>query len=186
MFNFSYRTKLLVSAVTLASATFVSGSAVMAGMYSPTDKQAAEPSETVVSESQQTIVDIATSAGSFKTLTAALKAANLVDVLKGKGPFTVFAPTDEAFAALPEGTVEELLKPENKDKLAKILKYHVVSGAVMSTDLKAGKVATLEGSEVTIELGDSVKVDGAQVVKADIKASNGIIHVIDQVMIPSN
>jgi uncharacterized surface protein with fasciclin (FAS1) repeats len=183
MFNFS-RTQLLVSAVALATA--IAGPAVMAGMPSSADKQAAEASETMAAESQQTIVDIATSAGSFKTLTAALEAADLVDVLKGEGPFTVFAPTDEAFAALPEGTLEELLKPENKAKLVKILTYHVVPGAVMSTDLKAGAVATVEGSEVTIALGDSVKVDGAQVIQADIKASNGVIHVIDQVIIPAD
>jgi uncharacterized surface protein with fasciclin (FAS1) repeats len=135
---------------------------------------------------QQTVVDIAASAGSFNTLTAALKAAGLVEVLEGKGPFTVFAPTDEAFAALPEGTVEKLLQPENKDELVKILTYHVVPGAVMSTDLKAGEVATVEGSPVTIQLGKSVKVNDARVVKADIKASNGVIHVIDKVILPTN
>jgi uncharacterized surface protein with fasciclin (FAS1) repeats len=184
MFNSSYPVKLLVSALTLAST--VLGSAVMAGKpYYPNKNQAAEQSQTVAAESQQTIVDIATSADSFKTLTAALKAADLVVVLQGEGPFTVFAPTDEAFAALPEGTIEELLKPENKDKLVKILTYHVVPGAVMSTDLKAGEITTVEGSKVMIELGDSVKVNDAKVVQADIKASNGVIHVIDQVIIPS-
>lgn len=187
MFSSSYRFKLLVSAFSLASAAFLSGTAVMAGMTSSADNQAAEPSQIIATEaSEQTIVDIAASADSFKTLTAALKAADLVTVLEGEGPFTVFAPTDEAFAALPKGRLEELLKPENKEKLIEILTYHVVPGAVMSTDLKAGQVATVEGSEVTIELGESVKVDDAQVVKADIQASNGVIHVIDQVILPSN
>jgi uncharacterized surface protein with fasciclin (FAS1) repeats len=184
MFKSSYRTQLLVTALTLVSA--ISGPAVMAGMPSSPEKQAAEASETVTTETEPTIVEIASAGTSFKTLVAALAAADLIAVLEGEGPFTVFAPTDEAFAALPEGTLEELLKPENKDKLVKILTYHVVPGAVMSTDLKAGEVATVEGSEVTIELGDSVKVDEAQVVQADIKASNGVIHVIDKVIMPSN
>ncbi len=184
MFSSSQSIKLLVSSLTLVST--ISGTAVMAGMNHSLDKQAAEQSQTVAAESQQTIVDIATSAGSFNTLTAALKAADLVGVLKGEGPFTVFAPTDEAFAALPEGTLEKLLKPENKEQLVKILTYHVVAGSVLSTDLKAGKVPTVEGSDVKIQLGDGVKVNDAQVVKADIKASNGVIHVIDKVIIPSN
>jgi uncharacterized surface protein with fasciclin (FAS1) repeats len=134
----------------------------------------------------QTIVDVAAAAGSFNTLAAALKAAGLVEVLSGKGPFTVFAPTDAAFAALPQGTVETLLKPENKDMLVKVLTYHVVPGKVLSKDLKPGEVATVEGSNINIQLGESVKVNGAQVVKADIKASNGVIHVIDQVILPAN
>jgi uncharacterized surface protein with fasciclin (FAS1) repeats len=158
----------------------------MAGMRHSLDKQAAEQSQILAAENQQTIVEIASAAGSFNTLTAALKAADLVSVLEGEGPFTVFAPTDEAFAALPEGTLEELLKPENKDKLVKILTYHVIADAVLSTDLKAGKVPTVEGSDVKIKLGEGVKVNDAQVVKADIKASNGVIHVIDKVIIPSS
>ena len=184
MFSSSQSIKLLVSSLTLVST--ISGTAVMAGTNCSLDKKAAEQSQTVAAKSQQTIVDIATSAGSFNTLTAALKAADLVGVLKGEGPFTVFAPTDEAFAALPEGTLEKLLKPENKEQLVKILTYHVVAGSVLSTDLKAGKVPTVEGSDVKIQLGDGVKVNDAQVVKADIKASNGVIHVIDKVIIPSN
>ncbi len=175
--------KLLVTSLTLATA--ISAPAVMAGMGNYSDKQAAEQSSTVATETQQTIVDIATSAGSFNTLTTALEAADLVNTLEGEGPFSVFAPTDEAFAALPEGTLEELLKPENKDKLVKILTYHVVSGAVLSTDLEEGTVSTVEGSEVEIQLGDKVKVNEAQVVEADIQASNGVIHVIDQVIIPA-
>jgi uncharacterized surface protein with fasciclin (FAS1) repeats len=132
------------------------------------------------------IVDTAVSAGSFTTLVAAVQAAGLVDTLKGEGPFTVFAPTDEAFAALPAGTVEDLLKPENKDKLVSILTYHVVSGKVMSTDLTEGMMApTVQGGEVTITLDGGAKVNGANVTTADIEASNGVIHVIDTVLIPS-
>ena len=175
--------KLLVTSLTLATA--ISAPAVIAGMDNHSDKKAAEESSTVATETQQTIVDIAVSAGSFNTLTAALEAADLVNTLEGEGPFTVFAPTDEAFAALPEGTLEELLQPENKDQLVKILTYHVVSGAVLSTDLEEGKVPTVEGSEVEIQLGEGVTVNDAQVVEADIQASNGVIHVIDQVIIPA-
>jgi len=131
------------------------------------------------------IVDTAIDAGGFTTLVAAVQAAGLVDTLKGDGPFTVFAPTDEAFAALPEGTVENLLKPENKDLLAAILTYHVVAGKVMSTDLSNNMMAaTVEGSEVTIMTEGGVMVDSANVVSADIEASNGVIHVIDAVIMP--
>jgi len=133
------------------------------------------------------IVDTAVEAGSFTTLVAAVQAAGLVDTLKGEGPFTVFAPTDEAFAALPDGTVEQLLKPENKDKLTAILTYHVVPGKVMSGDLSDGMMAaTAEGSEVTIQTKGGVKVDGANVVAADVEASNGVIHVIDAVIMPKS
>lgn len=132
------------------------------------------------------IVDTAVAAGSFKTLVAAVQAADLVDTLKGEGPFTVFAPTDEAFAALPEGTVESLLLPENKDKLVAILTYHVVAGKVMAADVvKLDSATTVQGQDVTITATDAgVKVNGANVVKTDIKTSNGVIHVIDQVIIP--
>ncbi|WP_212523066.1 fasciclin domain-containing protein [Actibacterium sp. MT2.3-13A] len=131
------------------------------------------------------IVDTAVDAGQFATLVAAVQAAGLAETLKGDGPFTVFAPTDAAFAALPDGTVEDLLKPENKDKLAAILTYHVVPGKVMSGDLSDGMMAaTAEGSEVTIKTMGGVKVDGANVVTADIEASNGVIHVIDAVIMP--
>ncbi len=163
----------------------ISAPNVIAGMNNYSHQQATEESSTVASETQPTIVEIASSAGSFNTLTTALKAADLVTTLEGEGPFTVFAPTDEAFANLPEGTLDELLKPENKDQLVKILTYHVVAGAFLSTDLESGKVRTVEGSKVKIKLGEEVKVNEAQVVKADIKASNGVIHVIDQVIIPS-
>jgi uncharacterized surface protein with fasciclin (FAS1) repeats len=131
------------------------------------------------------IVDIAAGNESFSTLVAAVQAADLVDTLKGEGPFTVFAPTDEAFAALPAGTVEDLLKPENKDKLTAVLTYHVVPGKVMSGDLSDGMTAnTVQGSDVTIGTTDGVSVDGAKVVQADIEASNGVIHVIDSVILP--
>lgn len=132
------------------------------------------------------IVDTAVGAGSFTTLVAAVQAAGLVDTLKGEGPFTVFAPTDEAFAALPEGTVENLLKPENKDQLTAILTYHVVAGKVMSTDLADGMNATtVQGGDLTVDLSDGVKISGATVTSADIEASNGVIHVIDTVLLPN-
>jgi transforming growth factor-beta-induced protein len=134
------------------------------------------------------IVDTAVAAGTFSTLAAALGAADLVDTLKSKGPFTVFAPTDEAFAKLPEGTVADLLKPENKEKLASILTYHVVAGEVMAATVVTmdGKSAeTVNGASVTIGVKDGVvTVDDATVVTTDIKTSNGVIHVIDSVMIP--
>ena len=131
------------------------------------------------------IVDTATDAGSFTTLLAAAEAADLVDTLKGEGPFTVFAPTDDAFAALPEGTVDSLLLPENKDQLTSILSYHVVPGKVMSTDLENGMEAeTVEGSSVTINLDNGVMVNEATVTQPDIEASNGVIHVIDTVLMP--
>ncbi|MBC2835948.1 fasciclin domain-containing protein [Paragemmobacter straminiformis] len=131
------------------------------------------------------IVDTAIGAGNFTTLVAAVEAAGLVETLKGAGPFTVFAPTDAAFAALPAGTVEDLLKPENKDKLVAILTYHVVPGKVMSTDLTEGMTAaTVQGANVTITLEGGAKVNGAPISTADIEATNGVIHVIDQVILP--
>jgi uncharacterized surface protein with fasciclin (FAS1) repeats len=132
------------------------------------------------------IVEVAVEAGKFKTLAAALKAAGLVDTLKGEGPFTVFAPTDEAFAKLPAGTVESLLKPENKDKLVAVLTYHVVPGKVMAADVvKLTEAKTVQGGKVTIAVKDGkVKVDSANVVTTDIKAKNGVIHVIDAVILP--
>jgi uncharacterized surface protein with fasciclin (FAS1) repeats len=135
---------------------------------------------------QKDIVDTAVGAGSFKTLAAALQAAGLVETLKGNGPFTVFAPTDEAFAKLPAGTVENLLKPENKEKLKAILTYHVVAGKVMAADVVKLKTAkTVQGTTVDISTtGGKVKVDNANVVKTDIAASNGVIHVIDTVIMP--
>jgi uncharacterized surface protein with fasciclin (FAS1) repeats len=135
----------------------------------------------------QDIIETAVAAGQFKTLAAAVQAAGLVDTLKGKGPFTVFAPTDDAFARLPKGTVEDLLKPENKSKLASILSYHVVSGKVMSSDI-AGKFTdakSVEGADLTIDATHgTVMVGDAKLVKADIEATNGVIHVIDAVLLP--
>ncbi len=141
---------------------------------------------TVVAADGKDIVDTAVGAGSFKTLVAAVQAAGLVDTLKGKGPFTVFAPTDEAFAKLPKGTVEELLKPENKDKLIAILTYHVVPGEVKAADVvKVKSAKTVQGQEVTVKVdGSNVMIDGAKVVKTDIGCSNGVIHVIDAVILP--
>jgi uncharacterized surface protein with fasciclin (FAS1) repeats len=139
-----------------------------------------------VQAQSQDIVDTAVAAGSFKTLATALKAAGLIDTLKGKGPFTVFAPTDEAFAKLPAGTVEDLLKPENKQKLTAILTYHVVPGKVMAADVvKLNSAKTVNGKQLTIASnGGVVTVDGARVVKTDVAASNGVIHVIDSVILP--
>lgn len=140
---------------------------------------------TFAGDMSKDIVDTAMGAGDFTTLIAAAKAAGLVDTLKGDGPLTVFAPTDKAFAALPEGTVEMLLKPENKDKLTAILTYHVVPGKVMSTDLSDGMMATtVQGGDLSVDLGDGVKINGATVTAADIPASNGVIHVIDTVILP--
>ena len=134
----------------------------------------------------QDIVDTAVAAGSFKTLAAALQAAGLVDTLKGKGPFTVFAPTDEAFAKLPPGTVEDLLKPENKEKLVAILTYHVVPGRDLASQIaKMNSVKTVNGQSLAISVnGGTVMVGNAEVIKTDILCSNGVIHVIDSVLLP--
>ncbi|MUH50742.1 MAG: fasciclin domain-containing protein [Actinobacteria bacterium] len=133
----------------------------------------------------QDIVAVASAAGSFKTLVAAVAAAGLVETLQSAGPFTVFAPTDDAFAALPAGLVDKLLLPANKDLLVKILTYHVVSGKVLAADVKSGDVASVEGSNITLTVADGkVMVNKATVTAADVMASNGVIHVIDQVILP--
>jgi uncharacterized surface protein with fasciclin (FAS1) repeats len=144
-------------------------------------------SASVANAQQKDIVDTAVAAGSFKTLAAALSAAGLVDTLKGEGPFTVFAPTDEAFAKLPAGTVENLLKPENKAQLISILTYHVVPGAVMAEQVTSlNEAKTVNGQSVQIAVANgSVMVDKSKVVATDLKASNGVIHVIDSVMLPA-
>ena len=134
-------------------------------------------------EAEATIVDIAVSAGSFDTLVVALKEADLVDTLSGDGPFTVFAPTDDAFAKIPADQLNALLA--DKEALTKVLTYHVVPGKVMAADVKAGNVTTVEGSPLTITTRDGVKVDEANVIKTDIVASNGVIHVIDSVVLPN-
>jgi uncharacterized surface protein with fasciclin (FAS1) repeats len=128
------------------------------------------------------IIDTAVGAGEFKTLAAALTAAGLIDTLKGKGPFTVFAPNDAAFAKVPKADLDALLA--DKAKLTKVLTYHVVPGTVMAKDVKAGKVKTVQGSEITVSTTGGVMVDGAKVIKTDIAASNGVIHVIDSVIMP--
>ncbi|GGE22547.1 beta-Ig-H3/fasciclin [Polymorphobacter glacialis] len=141
---------------------------------------------TQMTDTVHDIVDTAVAAGTFTTLVAAVSAAGLVDTLKGAGPFTVFAPSDEAFARLPKGTVEDLVKPENKDKLTAILLLHVIPGKVMAADV-AGKVldpATAGGATVHVDGTDGVSVNGAKVVTADIGCSNGVIHVIDAVLLP--
>lgn len=160
--------KMLLSAL----ATFLVAAAVSTHVYAE--------------DKPKDIVDTAVAAGDFKTLAAALKAGDLVETLKGKGPFTVFAPTDEAFKKLPKGTLESLLKPENKEKLVAILKYHVVSGAVKAKDVvKMKEAETLAGKPVTITVEkDEVHINKSKVTKADIEASNGVIHVIDAVLLP--
>jgi uncharacterized surface protein with fasciclin (FAS1) repeats len=132
------------------------------------------------------IVELASDTDNLSTLVAAVQAAGLVETLSGEGPFTVFAPTNEAFAALPEGTVESLLQPENRDMLVKILTYHVVAGKVMSTDLSDGMMAeTVEGSQITVSISDAgVSINDASVVAADVEASNGVVHLIDSVIMP--
>ena len=136
----------------------------------------------VLSAQAKDIVDTAVAAGSFKTLATALGAAGLIDTLKGKGPFTVFAPTDEAFAKIPKADLDALLK--DKAKLTAVLTYHVVAGKVMAADVKAGKVKTVQGSDLNVTTMGGVQVNGANVVKTDIVADNGVIHVIDTVVMP--
>jgi len=133
------------------------------------------------------IIDTAVAAGQFNTLAAALDAADLIDTLKGEGPFTVFAPTDAAFAKLPEGTIENLLKPENRDQLIAVLTYHVVPGKVMAEDVvNLSEATTVQGSNVSIKVVDgNVRIDDATVVAADVDATNGVIHVIDSVILPN-
>ncbi len=140
-----------------------------------------------VSAKAADIVDTAVSAGQFNTLVAAVQAAGLVETLKSDGPFTVFAPTDAAFAKLPSGTVEQLLKPENKEQLVAVLTYHVVSGKIMSGDIagKSSMVKTVQGSKLSVDATDGVMVDTAKVISADIETSNGVIHVIDTVVLPN-
>jgi uncharacterized surface protein with fasciclin (FAS1) repeats len=169
---------ITVLSVVLASLFFMSAS--HAGHHEMKEDHAGH------NEMKKDIVDVAVENGSFTTLVAALKAGGLVDTLKGDGPFTVFAPTDDAFAKLPEGTVEMLLQPENKDKLVAILTYHVVSGKVMAKDVMEIKMATtIQGSMVKVDVVyGSVMIDNAEVVMADVKASNGVIHVVDTVLMP--
>ena len=151
-------------------------------------KDAPQASTAAKMEAEPTIVTVAAGAGQFNTLVAAVKAADLVATLQSQGPFTVFAPTDEAFAKLPAGTVDSLLLPENKAQLTAILKYHVVAGEVLAADvMKLSSADTVEGQPVVITASDSgVRVNDANVIKTDVMASNGVIHVIDTVLIPSS
>lgn len=161
------------------------------GAKSESTAEAEEPATTeeavdaVVEEAAKDIVDLAVETESLATLVTAVQAGSLVETLKGEGPFTVFAPTNEAFAALPEGTLEDLLKPENKDQLVAILTYHVVAGKVMSTDLSDGMTAeTVNGASISVSTEGGVKINEANVVSADVEAANGVVHVIDAVILP--
>ena len=162
--------------------TFGVAGAVLAPAFLPSRTVAADPA----AAKKQDVVDTAVSAGQFNTLVAAVKAGGLVETLKGEGPFTVFAPTDEAFAKLPAGTVENLLRPENKEKLVAVLTYHVVPAKAMAKDVSGMSSAkTVQGKELKLKVEDGkVMVDGARVIKADVEASNGVIHVIDSVLMP--
>ena len=152
--------------------------------------QAGEPVKSAGTQSYgagKDIVAIAAGDDNFKTLVAAVKAAGLVETLQGKGPFTVFAPTDAAFAKLPAGTVEDLLKPENKEKLVSILTYHVIPGKVMAADVKTMEAKTVQGKNVKLNVSDAgVTIDNAKIVKTDLVAKNGVIHVIDTVILPGS
>ena len=156
----------------------------MAEETDETDEMAEDSEEMTEEAGAGTIVDVAAGTDGFSTLVAAVTAADLAGTLSGEGPFTVFAPTDDAFAALPEGVLDALLLPENKDVLAKILTYHVVAGQVMAADVTDGDVPTVEGQTVTLSTADGVTVNGAKVIQADVVADNGVIHVIDAVILP--
>jgi len=187
----SLKTLVIASGVALAATVFsnaINTSPTLAGMQMQKGemKPMAAPAKDSMAKTD-TIVGIASGDKSFSTLVTAVKAAGLVETLSGKGPFTVFAPTNEAFNALPKATLASLLKPENKAKLQKVLTYHVVSGKVMAKDVKPGSVKTVQGSPVTVKVqGGKVMVNNANVIKTDIKASNGVIHVIDKVLLPPN
>ena len=198
--HFNYSAKALSKFTAIAAALLILPVAVACGSQtsettaevpatteaSPAPAPTVTPSATTPSTTEGgTIVDVAIANGSFDTLVAAVKAADLASTLSGTGPFTVFAPTDEAFAALPEGVLDKLLLPENKEALAKILTYHVVSGEVLSSDIKAGAVATVEGEDVDIAVASGkVTINAATVTQPDVRASNGVIHVIDSVLLP--
>jgi uncharacterized surface protein with fasciclin (FAS1) repeats len=169
-----------VAALTLAACGSSSSSTATSSSPAPSTPAASSPA------AAGTIVDVAASNPDFSTLVAAVEAAGLVDTLNGPGPFTVFAPTNEAFAALPAGLLDKLLLPANKETLTKILTYHVVAAKVMATDVKPGAVATVEGSDITITTEGGVKVNDANVTATDVEASNGVIHVIDAVLVPAD
>lgn len=169
----------------LRTSAFAAFAVVAALTLSACGSESEEAMETTTGEmAAGTIVDVASAAGNFGTLVAAVAAADLVETLSGTGPFTVFAPTDDAFAALPAGVLDALLLPENKALLAQILTYHVVSGMVMAADVTDGDVATVEGQTIKLSTMDGVSVNGAKVIAADVAASNGVIHAIDAVILP--
>lgn len=180
--------------IKLAAAGGIAALLVLSGCSSSSEEATAPTTSAAPSASEMasepamtepgTIVDVAASNPDFETLVAAVTAAGLAETLSGEGPFTVFAPTDEAFDALPEGVLDALLLPENKDALTSILTYHVVSGEVMAADVTAGDVPTVEGSDITITTDGGVKVNDATVTATDVDASNGVIHVIDAVLVP--
>ena len=187
------KVSLAVAAIAASLLLAACGSSSSSESSSTAPAASASAEETMAEESMaaeesmpaaEDIVSIASTTDGFSTLVAAVTAAGLVETLQGEGPFTVFAPTDEAFAALPAGVLDALLLPENKDVLAKILTYHVVPGAVMAADVTDGDVATVEGQPVALSTADGVTVNGAKVVQAEIVASNGVIHVIDAVILP--
>lgn len=169
----------------LRNGAFVAVALIAALTLSACSSDSEETMDTAAEETTVgTIVDVAVGAGNFTTLVAAVTAADLVETLSGEGPFTVFAPTDDAFAALPEGVLDALLLPENKALLAQILTYHVVSGKVMAADVTDSDVATVEGQTIALSTESGVTVNGANVVAADVMASNGVIHAIDAVILP--
>jgi transforming growth factor-beta-induced protein len=177
--------KIMKNIRILSVAAIVAAATITPSLFGA-ECSASKSALTADSPAAQDIVAVASSAGSFNTLVSAVKAAGLVETLQGAGPFTVFAPTDEAFAKLPKGTVEDLLKPQNKQKLVAILTYHVVAGKVMAADVKTMEVKTVNGKELSIKVADGeVTVDSAKVTKTDVAASNGVIHVIDTVLLPN-
>lgn len=186
MFMRLARTSAIVALAAAAALTFSACSSSSTDTAASASASASAPAESAPAEvaTVGTIVEIAASNPDFSTLVAAIDAAGLVETLNGPGPFTVFAPTNEAFAALPAGVLDALLLPENKDLLIQILTYHVVPGTVMAADVMAGDVATVEGQNITIATDGGVTVNGAAVVQTDIVASNGVIHVIDAVLLP--
>jgi uncharacterized surface protein with fasciclin (FAS1) repeats len=188
MFMRLARTSAIVALAAAAALTFTACSSSSEESATTPSAAASAPAEAAPAEAATvgTIVEIAASDPNFSTLVAAVDAAGLVETLNGAGPFTVFAPTNEAFAALPPGVLDALLLPENKDLLVKILTYHVVPGTVMAADVTAGEVATVEGQNITIATDGGVTVNGAAVLQTDIVASNGVIHVIDAVLLPAD
>jgi uncharacterized surface protein with fasciclin (FAS1) repeats len=177
----------VAAALTLSACSSSSDEATTAESSAAVEESAiAEADEMVGETSPGTIVEVASANPDFSTLVAAVSAAGLVETLSGEGPFTVFAPTNEAFAALPAGVLDALLLPENKDALVKILTYHVVPGTVLAADIKDGDVATVEGQNVTLSTANGVTVNGATVLTADVLADNGVIHVIDAVLVPAD